>query len=133
MQVTTELAALPRVRVDRHRLLQILVNLLSNARQATEAGPGPRTLGLHLTGDARWARIQVRDNGVGIAPAVREHLFRQGFTTRPEGHGIGLHSSALAARLMGGQLTLESEGPGRGATATLLLPLSGSLLPTSAR
>jgi signal transduction histidine kinase len=60
---------------------------------------------------------------MGIAPEFRERLFTQGFTTREGGHGLGLHSSALAARMLGGQLSLESEGPGRGATATLLLPL----------
>jgi GAF domain-containing protein len=101
VQVTTELAALPRVRVDRHRLLQILVNLLSKVRQAAEASPEPRTLGLHLTGDTQWARIQ-----------VRERLFRQGFTTRPEGHGIGLHSSALAVRRWAGSSPRRATGRG---------------------
>jgi signal transduction histidine kinase len=124
VEVTKQLAPLPRVKVDRHRLLQILLNLLSNARQATEAlGAGPRRVWLQLEGDAQRVRIQVRDNGVGISPKVRERLFSQGFTTRKDGHGIGLHSSALAAQLMGGQLTLESDGPGLGATATLVLPL----------
>ena len=70
------------------------------------------------------ARIQVVDNGVGIAPEVRERLFAHGFTTRKDGHGFGLHSSALAAQMLGGRLTLESEGPGKGATATLELPLT---------
>ncbi|MFY0574529.1 ATP-binding protein [Cystobacter fuscus] len=67
--------------------------------------------------------MQVMDTGVGLAPDIRPHLFTQGFTTRPHGHGIGLHSSALAAQLMGGRLSLDSEGPGRGTTATLLLPV----------
>jgi signal transduction histidine kinase len=70
------------------------------------------------------ARILVKDNGAGIAPENRERLFSQGFTTREGGHGLGLHSSALAAKLLGGRLRLESEGPGRGATATLELPLA---------
>jgi signal transduction histidine kinase len=73
----------------------------------------------------------VEDTGAGITPEVRGQLFRQGFTTRKDGHGLGLHSSALAARLMGGRLTLESDGPGRGAVATLELPFS-SAGPTAA-
>ena len=69
------------------------------------------------------ALIQVTDTGEGFAPELRERLFGQGFTTREGGHGLGLHSSALAAKLLGGTLSLESKGPGRGATATLELPL----------
>ncbi len=69
----------------------------------------------------------MRDNGQGITPEVHRRLFNQGFTTREDGHGIGLHSSALAARLMGGQLRLESAGPGQGATATLELPAASPL------
>jgi signal transduction histidine kinase len=50
-------------------------------------------------------------------------IFSHGFTTRKDGHGFGLHSGALAAREMGGRLSVQSEGPGRGATFTLELPL----------
>lgn len=125
IQVTRELMPLPRVQMDRHRLIQILLNLLSNARQAMEGvEEGPRSLRIRLRADAQSIRIQVVDSGRGFAPELRKRLFSQGFTTRQDGHGIGLHSSALAAQLMGGQLTLESDGPGRGATATLVLPLS---------
>jgi signal transduction histidine kinase len=72
------------------------------------------------------ARIQVVDDGVGIAPETTHRLFNQGFTTRKDGHGFGLHASALAAQMLQGRLLLESEGPGRGAVATLELPLSAS-------
>ena len=61
---------------------------------------------------------------MGIAPEIRDRIFFQGFTTREGGHGLGLHSSALAAKMLGGRLTLESEGPGKGATATLEIPLA---------
>jgi hypothetical protein len=59
------------------------------------------------------------------APGPREReRYRHEFGTREGGHGLGLHSSALAARMLGGRLSLESEGPGKGATATLELPLA---------
>ncbi|WP_375773614.1 AAA family ATPase [Archangium gephyra] len=123
VRVEKELEPLPRVKLDRHRLLQILLNLLSNARQALEeTAPGQRTLWLRLHREGQWIRFEVRDNGQGLTPEVSRRLFNHGFTTRKGGHGIGLHSSALAARLMGGQLRLESAGPGQGATATLELP-----------
>ena len=115
VQVTETLEALPPVKVDRHRLMQILHNLLSNAHQALEAAaPGERRLELRLWGDGQWAHLEVKDNGQGIAPEVRKRLFSQGFSTRKDGHGMGLHSSALSAQLMGAQLSLESPGLGPG-------------------
>ncbi|MFY0522945.1 ATP-binding protein [Archangium gephyra] len=68
--------------------------------------------------------IEVRDNGMGIAPEMRTRIFQYGFTTRDEGHGFGLHSSALAAQELGGELRVYSAGPGQGATFTLELPLA---------
>ncbi|HYH99553.1 GAF domain-containing sensor histidine kinase, partial [Hyalangium sp.] len=125
IQVTREVSPLPRVKVDRYKVLQILFNLLSNACHALEEGPlGNRCLAVRVAARGEWARIQVVDSGVGIAPELKPRLFSQGFTTREDGQGIGLHSSALAAQLLGGRLTLESEGPDKGATATLDLPLA---------
>jgi C4-dicarboxylate-specific signal transduction histidine kinase len=115
------------LRVSRHKVLQILVNLLRNAREALDQAQAaePR-LGLR----ARRARagvveIAVEDNGSGIQPENLTRIFAFGFTTKPDGHGFGLHSSALAAREMGGTLVARSEGAGRGATFLLELPASG--------
>jgi signal transduction histidine kinase len=66
--------------------------------------------------------ITIRDNGAGIPQEMLTRIFQYGFTTRKEGHGFGLHSSALAAQQLGGTLTAQSEGPGQGATFTLELP-----------
>ncbi|HYO55355.1 PAS domain-containing sensor histidine kinase [Archangium sp.] len=124
VSITREITPLPKVRVDKHKVLQILINLISNARYALDRAPeGQRRLLVRLTLEGKKVRIQVVDNGMGIAPEIRKRLFSHGFTTRKEGHGFGLHSSALAAQVLGGHLLLESEGPGRGATATLELPL----------
>jgi signal transduction histidine kinase len=65
----------------------------------------------------------VIDNGVGIPAENLTRIIAHGFTTRKNGHGFGLHCGALAAREMGGALTAQSEGPGRGATFVLELPL----------
>jgi signal transduction histidine kinase len=122
--VTRELNGSRRVRVDRHKVLQILINLISNAKYSLDGMPeGERRMRVRLLLEGDIARIQVVDSGVGIAKEIRERLFSHGFTTRRDGHGFGLHSSALAAKLLGGNLLLESEGPGQGATATLELPL----------
>ncbi|HYI02800.1 sensor histidine kinase, partial [Hyalangium sp.] len=123
--ILRELAPLPRMKVDKHKVLQILINLISNAKYALDAMPeGERSLRVRLSSDGKRVRIQVADNGMGIPEESREKLFAHGFTTRKDGHGFGLHSSALAAQMLGGRLTLESEGPGKGAVATLELPLS---------
>ncbi|MFY0527138.1 trifunctional serine/threonine-protein kinase/ATP-binding protein/sensor histidine kinase [Archangium gephyra] len=122
--VTRELKDSRKVRVDRHKVLQILINLVSNAKYSLDEMPeGERRMIVRLSIEGNKARIQVVDSGVGIAKDIRDRLFSHGFTTRKDGHGFGLHSSALAAQLLGGNLQLESDGPGKGATATLELPL----------
>jgi two-component system, NtrC family, sensor kinase len=68
-------------------------------------------------------RITVKDNGEGIAAENMTRIFTHGFTTKKDGHGFGLHGAAIAAREMEGSLTAASDGPGRGATFTLILPL----------
>jgi C4-dicarboxylate-specific signal transduction histidine kinase len=107
--------------VDRHKVLQILVNLLSNAKDAMRQST-KRVLGLHasVVGDA--FAIACRDSGVGMDEATLGKLFTHGFTTKPSGHGFGLHASVNSAREMGGDLTATSDGVGRGACFTLTLP-----------
>lgn len=123
VQVVREFAEVAPVTVEKHKVLQILVNLVRNAVQAcTASGRADRrlTLGLHQA-DGR-IRISVSDNGIGIAPENLTRIFAHGFTTRTDGHGFGLHSGALAARELGGSLSAHSDGPGQGATFTLDLP-----------
>lgn len=125
VKVKREYAELPPVVVDRHRLLQILLNLLSNARHALlDSGRQDKRLTIRVgQGEGQRLRIQVADNGVGIAPEHLGRLFTQGFTTKAAGHGFGLHISVLAAQEMGGMLSATSAGRGQGATFTLELPL----------
>ena len=125
--VVKEFADLPLLSLDRHRLLQILLNLIGNARQAMDAVLDREqriTLGVDIVDgtDERRLRIRVADQGEGIAPENLSRIFAHGFTTRKNGHGFGLHGSALAAKEMGGTLSAHSDGPGQGATFTLLLP-----------
>jgi signal transduction histidine kinase len=115
---------LPSVNADRHKLFQILLNLLRNAIDAVKVSdrrsPQIAVLTRRLSEDR--VAIEVRDNGVGIPAANLVRIFSHGFTTKPDGHGFGLHSSALAARELGGALTAESDGADRGALFTLELP-----------
>jgi len=109
---------------NRHKLTEILVNLMTNARQAMEKArvPDPTLIVTLAEADER-IRISVRDNGVGISKENLSQVFNHGFTTKKGGHGFGLHSAANAAVEMKGRLSVESGGPGHGATFTLDLPL----------
>jgi PAS domain S-box-containing protein len=117
--------ARPEVTVDKHKVLQILVNLIRNAKYACdESGQTEKHVTVRIEADDDVARISVIDNGVGIAPDVMGRLFTHGFTTRKSGHGFGLHSAALAATELGGKLTASSDGVGHGASFELTLPLT---------
>jgi C4-dicarboxylate-specific signal transduction histidine kinase len=124
VRVERHLSPVPQLLTDKHKVLMILVNLISNAKYALDEAPAEqRCLTLRVEAPvAGRVRIEVRDNGMGIAPELLTRIFQHGFTTREEGHGFGLHSSALAAQELGGTLTAHSDGPGRGATFTLELP-----------
>ena len=111
------------ITVDRHKVLQILINLIRNAKYACDdSGRSDKLIILRIEHVSSGVRISVIDNGIGIPPENMVRLFTHGFTTRESGHGFGLHSAALAAQELGGSLRAESEGPGRGATFTLELP-----------
>ncbi len=114
----------PQITSDKHRIMQILINLIANAKQAVNRSGAEEkciTLRVAMNGDQK-AKISVIDNGIGITPENLTKVFHYGFTTRKDGHGFGLHSGALAAKELGGSLSVQSDGPGRGATFTLELP-----------
>jgi signal transduction histidine kinase len=114
---------LPEITVERHKALQILVNLIRNAKQACdESGSSDKRLTMRVTTQDNRVRIELLDNGIGIPTGNMTRIFNHGFTTKREGHGFGLHSSALAAKEMGGTLSARSEGIGKGATFMLELP-----------
>jgi C4-dicarboxylate-specific signal transduction histidine kinase len=116
---------LPEVIVERHKVLQILVNLIRNAKYACdESGRRDKRLVVRVTSGDGCVKISTTDNGIGIPPENLTRIFNHGFTTRKDGHGFGLHSGALAAKEMGGTLVAQSDGPGTGASFTLSLPLA---------
>ncbi|AUM72506.1 sensor histidine kinase [Pseudomonas fluorescens] len=126
IKLVKEFSDAPQMPLDKHRVLQILVNLINNAKQALDAGtnrPPQIILRLKIVDD-RCVRVEVEDNGEGISQDNLARVFEHGFTTRVDGHGFGLHSCILAAHEMGGDLTAQSAGPGKGALFILELPLA---------
>jgi PAS domain S-box-containing protein len=129
VSVTREFQAVPTVLAERSKVLQVLVNLIRNAKYAcAETGAPDKRVMVRLAPGPKSGRVHfiVQDNGVGIPPENLTRIFRHGFTTRANGHGFGLHSAANAAREMKGSLDVHSDGQGRGATFTLELPTAPS-------
>jgi two-component system NtrC family sensor kinase len=128
VQIVRAYADLPVSLMDKHKVLQILINLISNANNALkDRAVGERQMTLKIDSAEREAqqqiRFQVTDTGTGILPENLTRIFSHGFTTRKEGHGFGLHSAANSAQEMGGSLSAFSAGVDCGATFTLELPL----------
>jgi signal transduction histidine kinase len=122
--VVKQFSEVPVLLLDKHRLLLILINLISNAKNAmADLAEHARTLTLSVTMvDRDTLQIAVQDDGEGIEPDNLTRIFTHGFSTRKDGHGFGLHSCAVAAMEMGGSLKAHSDGPGKGALFTLALP-----------
>jgi PAS domain S-box-containing protein len=119
-----EYAGVPAITVEKHKVLQILVNVIRNAKYACdESGRKDKQIRLKISRRDQWICVAVIDNGIGVPPENLTRIFNHGFTTRKDGHGFGLHSGALAAADLGGTLTAHSDGPGKGATFTLQLPV----------
>jgi two-component system, NtrC family, sensor kinase len=124
IELIREYAEVPPVVLDKHSVLQILLNLISNAKYAcNDCERSDKRIVVSVLAEQGWIKLTVSDNGVGIEPANLTRIFNHGFTTRKLGHGFGLHSGALAAKQLGGSLTAHSDGAGRGAVFTLQLPL----------
>lgn len=127
IHIMREYHPVPSIMTDRHQVLQVLVNLITNAKNAmVEHTDSVRrlTLRIGMFSDRRsFARFEVVDTGGGIKPENLSKLFTHGFTTRKAGHGLGLHSAAIVAKNLGGALHAQSAGEGQGATFTLDLPM----------
>jgi PAS domain S-box-containing protein len=134
VEVIREYDEVPRITVEKHKAVQVLVNLIRNAKQACDdAGTAAKKVTLRVANGSGSVRVSVTDNGVGIPPGNLTRIFAHGFTTKPNGHGFGLHGAALAAQEMGGSLTVRSDGEGAGATFILELPVTppGNPVPKS--
>ena len=125
VELITEIEDIETVMIDKQKVLQILVNLINNAKYAASAnGTDQKWIKVKLYSTAeKYFYFEVQDNGIGISHENLNKIFQHGFTTKKDGHGFGLHSGAIAAKEMGGQLTVHSEGAGKGANFILKLPL----------
>jgi signal transduction histidine kinase len=129
IEIVREVQDVGEVDIDKHKILQVLINLISNAKnaltQSEQRGERKITVRLRATdeGPEKRLRFEVSDTGIGIARENLAKIFTHGFTTRTGGHGFGLHTAANAAHEMSGTLTAYSDGIGKGATFVLEVPI----------
>jgi PAS domain S-box-containing protein len=124
VEVVRDYAEVPQITVEKHKAVQVLVNLIRNAKQACDdSGCTDKKMTVQVANGSGSVRVSVIDNGIGIPAENLTRIFAHGFTTKREGHGFGLHGAALAAQEMGGSLSVRSDGGGAGATFTLELPV----------
>jgi len=124
IQVIKNYASLDPYLVQRTKLIHILVNIIKNAIEAMENTPSDErvlTLDLLLDQEERPV-IKIKDTGHGISPETVTKLFTYRFTTKKNGHGFGLHTCANYLTEIGGSISVDSEGVGKGATFTIVLP-----------
>lgn len=125
VKLVREFSEVPPILTDKHKVLQILINLIRNAKYACDdSGRDDKQITLRVVNDEGSVKISVIDNGIGISPENLTRIFSHGFTTRKDGHGFGLHSGSIAAKEMGGDLLVSSAGTGRGAAFTLVVPVT---------
>ncbi len=126
IEVIKEFDQCPLIVNDKSKLLQILVNIIQNAKEAVLQNPTNLMKEIRIIihkNTLHSIQIKIIDNGIGIKPDNLNRIFSFGFTTKLTGHGFGLHSSALSAEAMGGSLFAESPGEGCGAQFILTLPI----------
>lgn len=126
IKIVKDYQLLPKTVIQRTKFLHILINLFNNARDAMQENPEDgRILTITLNGDNQNIYLWVRDTGCGIPPELIQSVFIQGFTTKHEGRGYGLHSCVNYMTEMGGNIRVESPGVGQGATFILQFPRNG--------
>jgi PAS domain S-box-containing protein len=124
VEVRREIAELPAILLDRHKVLQILTNLISNGIYAlSKSDKDEKKLTITVKKlDNDNIKIEVCDNGIGISQENMTRIFEHGFTTKKKGHGFGLHSTALSVNELNGSIKAHSDGIGQGAVFTIKLP-----------
>lgn len=121
---------LPPLLCDPDQLQQVVINLVTNARQALEGQPAPRRVRIATHREGEWTLLEIADNGPGVPEPIRSRVFDPFFTTKPlgAGSGIGLGLSRGIVEAHGGTLTL-APSDGGGARFLIRLPLSKAPAP----
>jgi len=125
IRIEREFGAIPEVRAEESKLLQILVNLIKNAYESMDQNTADKilTLKTFMDEDKKLIRLSIKDNGMGFPESARDKLFVYGYTSKSRGSGFGLHCSMTYLKGHKGMITAHSDGPGKGAEFIISLPL----------
>ena len=122
--IVREYENVPMLYIDKHKALQVIINLISNAKYALiDSGKEEKTINIIIKMNNSNVSVEIKDTGIGIASEDIPHLFEYGFKKRKGGHGYGLHHSALVANELGGRISVRSEGLSEGASFTMVVPV----------
>ncbi len=123
ISITKKYSAVSDIKTDKHKLLQVLTNLVSNAKQSFEKqNRENRNITCFIRKQNYILEFEVKDNGIGIYKENITKIFTHGFTTRKDGHGFGLHNSANNVKQLDGELLVRSDGIGKGASFIVKIP-----------
>ncbi len=122
IEIKTNFTDIDPVSLQRNKLVHILINLLTNAKDALKSPQQKEKIVMVTIGKTKdnFPFVKITDNGPGIPTENLDKIFAHGFTTKPDGHGFGLHFCANAMTEMGGQLIVENQSDSSGATFTLI-------------
>lgn len=128
LDVEKDLQATEPIITQRSKLIHVLVNIFKNAKEAmVNNHPEEKKILIKTWQEENKVFLSVTDNGAGIQPEHLDKIFTHGFTTKKNGHGFGLHSSANYMTEMNGQIKVHSKGPNQGTTFTLSLPVAAEI------
>lgn len=110
--------------IEKGKLIQVFVNLLKNAKESLEAkDEKDRCITIDISEDNQYQTVEITDNGAGISKENLTKIFSYGFSTKKDGKGFGLHTSALAMTELKGKLFAESDGKEKGTKFIMQVPI----------
>lgn len=115
---------LPEIQLQPNKFIHVIINILKNAEEAMFADTGrERIITIRTSATESFVQVEIKDTGHGVTKKEMEQIFTYGYTTKPDGHGFGLHSCANYITEMKGQIWAESEGHNTGTTLFIKLPI----------
>lgn len=128
LHIEKDLQVTEQVVAQRSKLIHVLVNILKNAKEAmNDMDPNDKKIVIKTWQDSQQVHLSISDNGQGIKNEHKDKIFTQGFTTKKNGHGFGLHSSANYMTEMDGNIKVNCNGEMKGAEFIISLPLNSNL------
>ena len=125
LKLDETIKALPKIKIQKSKLVHILLNLIKNAWDAL-IGVNDRPKRIYIFGEVEsdeFLSLYIQDNGCGIKEENMRKIFTHGFTTKDSGHGFGLHNCANLMTEINGKIYVQSEGENKGATFKLIIPI----------